>query len=107
MSKLAASSSSGLEAVASWLDNWHHFLFQVGGASILYTVCGEPVISDPLPTVAGCGMVTIMVASDTLPVRSSRGCISIPWGHATRLCHSLPQMLGTYGLPVLALPVPA
>ena len=77
-SRPAASSSFALEAASSWSDDWHHHLVPVGGASILETVGGEAVNDSSLPAVAGCGVVASMVASGTLPVRSSRGYISTP-----------------------------
>ena len=78
MSRLAASSSSGLEAVASWLVDWCHHLVPVGDAGILDVVSGEAVNGSSLPTVASSGVVASMAASGTLPVRNSRGYISIP-----------------------------
>ena len=77
-SKLAASSSSGLGAVASWSNSWHCPLVLVGGAGVLDTVGEEAVNGGSLPTVASCGVVDSMVASGKLPVWSSRGYISTP-----------------------------
>ena len=75
-SRLATSSFSGLEAVASWLDDWCHHLVLVGGANILDIVGGEAVNGSSPPTVASCGVVASMAASGTLPVRSSSRYIS-------------------------------
>ena len=78
-SRLAASSSSGLEAVASWSDSSCHHLVPVGGAGILDILGGESVNGGSLPAVAGCGVVASMLASGTLPVKSSNRYISTPW----------------------------
>ena len=75
MSRLATSSSSGVEAVASWSDDWHHHLVLVGDASVL-DVGGKAVNGGSPPTVASSGEVASIAASGTLPVRSSRGYIS-------------------------------
>ena len=49
MSKLAASSSSGLGIIASWSDNQHCLLVLVGSASILATVGREAAGGSSLP----------------------------------------------------------
>ena len=78
MSRLATSSSSGLEAVASWLDDWCCHLVPVWGVGILDTVGWEAVNGGSLPTVAGCGVVASMAASGIWPVRSRRGYFFTP-----------------------------
>ena len=89
--RLATSSSSGLEAVASWLDNWSCCLVPVGGAGILDIVAGEAVNGGSLPVVASCGVIAIMASSGTLPVRSTRGYISTPWASRGQACKAVPQ----------------
>ena len=52
MSRLATSSSSALEAAASWSDKGCHHLVPDRGAGILETVDGEVATSGSPPTVA-------------------------------------------------------
>ena len=76
-----SSSSSVLEAVASWSDKgWHCHLVLVGGVGMSLNLwVGRLLTAVSLPTVASCGVVASMVASGTLPVRSSQGYISALW----------------------------
>ena len=74
-----ASSSSGLDMVASWSDEWHHHLILVGGAGISDTVGGEALDVGSLPAVGGCRVLAGMVASGMLLIMSCKGYISTTW----------------------------
>ena len=89
-SRLAASSSSGLEAVTSWSDDWHHHVVLVGGTSI-DTVGEVAVNSGSPPAVASSGVVASMAASGTLLVRSSREYISTPRASRGQTHKAVPQ----------------
>ena len=75
------------------LGQTNYHLVLVGFASVLETVGGEAVNGSSPPTVAGCGVVASMAASDILPVRSSRGYISTPWALRGQGCKAVLQAL--------------
>ena len=94
MSSPTASFSSGLSVVASWSDEWHHYLVLVWGAGISYSVGREAVDVSSMPAVASCRVVTSiskMVASSTLPEMSCKGHISTPWGLGGQAHKTVPQ----------------